>query len=85
MEFPQYRKYTNLETYFLIESKSSFIEIKVIGSKYSKHFVNAVQYPEQLLIADMLENREDRWETVLESVFLNKIKLIETTKTKIGG
>lgn len=84
MQYPQYRKYKNIETYFLIHSKKSFEEVKVIGSKYSVAIVEAIQFPEQLLIQDMLENREDRWDIVSEVDFLNKIGEIKMNKTKIG-
>ena len=84
MEFPQYRKYKNIATYFIIHSEKRFEEIKVIGSKYAVSEVEAIQFPEQLLIQDMLENRDGRWETVSASDFSTTINLIKTTKTKIG-
>lgn len=84
MEYPQYRKYKNIETYFIIHSKKSFEEIKVIGSKYTISKVDAIQFPEQLLIQDMLENRDDRWETVEAKYFDAQIHEIKTSKTKIG-
>lgn len=84
MEFPQFRKYKDIATYFIIHSEKYFEEIKVIGSKYAISEVKAIQFPEQLLIQDMLENREARWETVAPSDFSVWINKIKTTKTKIG-
>lgn len=84
MNFPQYRKYKNIATYFIIHSEKRFEEIKVIGSKYAVSEVEAIQFPEQLLIQDMLKNREDRWETVSSSDFSVWINEIKKTKTKIG-
>ncbi|MCT4580387.1 MAG: hypothetical protein N4A35_03140 [Flavobacteriales bacterium] len=84
MNFPQYRKYKNIATYFVIHSAKHFEEIKVIGSKYAVSEVEASQFPEQLLIQDMLENREARWETVSASDFATIINEIKTTKIKIG-
>ncbi len=83
MEYPQYRKYKNIETYFIIQSVKLFEEFKVMGSKYSVSKVEAIQFPEQLLIQDMLENKENRWETLSELDFLTKIALIKKNKTKI--
>lgn len=83
MEFPQYRKYKNIETYFLIYSPLSFEEIRTIGSKYTISEVEAIQFPEKLLIQDMLENKENRWEILSEVDFLTKIALIKKSKTKI--
>lgn len=84
MKYPQYRKYKNIETYFVIHSQKNFEELKIIGSKYSISKVEAIQFPEQLLIQDMLENRDNRWETVLEELFLKRIEEIKESKTKIG-
>lgn len=84
MEYPQYRKYKNIETYFLIHSDRVFEEIKVIGGKYSISKVEAKQYPEQLLIQDMLNNLDDRWDTVDANVFEMRINNIIETKLKIG-
>ena len=84
MEYPQYRKYRNIETYFVIHSEKRFEEVKVIGSKYSIAKVEAIQFPEQLLIQDMLENRDNRWETVEAKYFEAKIEEIKIAKTKIG-
>lgn len=82
--FPQYRKYKGLATYFIIHSAKNFEEIKVIGSKYIVSKVEAIQFPEQLLIQDMLVNNENRWETIPEDIFLTELELIKNTKTKIG-
>jgi len=84
MEYPQYRKYKNIETYFLIHSEKYFEEVKVIGSKYSVSIVEAVQFPEQLLIQDMLANRDNRWETLSSIEFLENVKYIKESKTKLG-
>lgn len=84
MEYPQYRKYINIETYFIIHSAKTFEEYKVLGKKYFITKVEAVQYPEQLLIQDMLAKRDERWETISELDFLTKIEEIKTSKIKVG-
>ena len=48
MDFPQYRKYKNIETYFKIISEKEFEEISSLGNKYVKHSIVAKQYPEML-------------------------------------
>ena len=48
MDFPQYRKYKNIETYFKIISEKEFEEISSLGNKYVKHSIVAEQYPEML-------------------------------------
>lgn len=45
-------------------SDTSFIEIKKMGSKTLVSKVDAVQFPEKLLIQDMITKHENRWEDV---------------------
>jgi hypothetical protein len=54
MTFPIYRKLSNDKSYYKIVSAESFIELQRIGSKTKKHILNAKQYPEKLLIQDMI-------------------------------
>jgi hypothetical protein len=54
MTFPIYRKLSNEKSYYKIVSAESFIELHRIGSKTKKHILNAKQYPEKLLIQDMI-------------------------------
>lgn len=72
MEFPQYRKYANIETYFKIISEKEFEELAVMGKKYIDHWVRAEQYPEMLRIQDMLNNEGGLWEVLTEETFVDK-------------
>ncbi|MBD3635950.1 MAG: hypothetical protein HUJ25_01300 [Crocinitomicaceae bacterium] len=63
-EYPQYRKYTGIDTWFRIESEKKFTEIKRIGENYLSVTILAVQYPEKVLINDMLNCHENRWEII---------------------
>jgi hypothetical protein len=77
MTFPIYRKLSNEKSYYKIVSAESFIELQRIGSKTKKHTLIAKQYPEKLLIQEMislsngyLESKEeefDRIEQLLEN------------------
>ena len=77
MTFPFYRKLSNEKSYYKIVSAESFIELQRIGSKTKKHTLIAKQYPEKLLIQEMislsngyLESKEeefDRIEQLLEN------------------
>lgn len=60
--FPTYRKFVGINVWFKIENDRKFVEIKQIGSKFIIHTVIAEQYPEILLISDMLACLEGRWE-----------------------
>ena len=70
MNFPQYRKYKNIETYFKIISEKEFIEISAMGSKFVKHEIIATQYPEMLRIQDMLNCENGTWKIIEEKVFV---------------
>ena len=72
MNFPQYRKYKNIETYFKIISEKKFEEISLFGNKFVKYSIEAKQYPEMLRIQDMLNCEEGTWEVVEEKVYLQK-------------
>lgn len=67
--FPTYRKFVGINVWFKIENDRKFVEIKQIGSKFIIHTVIAEQYPEILLISDMLACLEGRWEKIEPSEF----------------
>lgn len=73
--FPTYRKFAGIKVWFKIESNRKFVEIKQIGSKFIIHTVIAEQYPEILLIADMLACLEDRWEKIEGTEFQRVFEL----------
>ncbi|UKN02402.1 hypothetical protein K6119_02565 [Paracrocinitomix mangrovi] len=70
MTFPQFRKYKGINTWFKIEAKNQFTEIKKVGNQFQIHEVIAEQYPEKLMIQDMLNCYEDRWEEISEEEYL---------------
>lgn len=54
MEFPIYRKYSNLHSYFIITSRKNWTEYKRMGKSYLKYEFTAQQYPEMLFIQDLI-------------------------------
>ena len=71
MTFPIYRKLSNDKSYYKIVSAESFIELQRIGSKTKKHTLIAKQYPEKLLIQEMislsngyLESKEEEFDGI---------------------
>lgn len=68
MNYPIYRKFKGIEVWFKITSDVSFIEIKRMGTKMLISKVEAVQFPEKLLIQDMIALHENRWEQVDQEV-----------------
>jgi len=75
MNFPVYRKYKGLDVWFKITDDKNFIEVKRVGKNLMKSEVHAKQFPELLLIMDMIKMEGGRWEpcesTVVEALLLN--------------
>jgi hypothetical protein len=59
--FPVYRKYVGNLSYFKIENRKKFTEIKIWGGRYSIIEFEARIYPDFILVEDMLHLREGRW------------------------
>ena len=71
ISFPQYRKNATGSSYYKIISADEFIEIQKIGSKIWQHKVIATQFPEKLLIQDMLAFHDNLWQEISEQEFLD--------------
>lgn len=56
MKFPAYRKYPNEKNFFKIVSPHAFEELQIVGSKVLLNEVQAKQYPEMVMIANLLED-----------------------------
>jgi len=61
-QFPIYRKYVGVETYFKIVNDREFIEIKKVGKRIVTDKIIAIQFPEMQFITDMIGCYEGRWE-----------------------
>ena len=57
-DFPQYRKLSNLRSFYRIGDERNFMEIQLIGSKAFRLHFKATQFPEILKIKDMLSCNE---------------------------
>lgn len=68
-DFPQYRKYVGVDTWFKIESANQFTEIKRVGEKLVRTVVKAEQFPELNFIQDMLGCKENRWVKIQQKDF----------------
>lgn len=54
IDFPQYRMLSNQKTFYKITSLNHFEEIQLMGTKVIYHAIEAIQYPEQLKIRDLI-------------------------------
>lgn len=67
--FPQYRQLKNAGVFYKILNESNFVEIKQMGKKYLKSEIKAIQFPEKLLIQDMLINSDNNYELIDAQTF----------------
>lgn len=54
-QFPVYRKLSNEQRFYKIESSDCFTELQLVGKKVLKFSIRADQYPEKILIQDMVD------------------------------
>lgn len=52
--FPLYRKRFDGKTFYEVLSTNQFIEYQKVGDKVLRHQIDVVQYPEQLLIKEII-------------------------------
>ncbi len=69
IEFPVYRKFSDNKTFYKINSPKNFLEIKLMGKYYFKNEIEAKQFPEILLIDDMIKLEVGAWIAIDESEF----------------
>jgi hypothetical protein len=72
-DFPQYRKMSNGKCFYKIISDLLFLEKQLMGTKVFEFTVEAKQYPEMLLIKDMLDLSE--WYVLSDETEWNLIKI----------
>jgi hypothetical protein len=58
MDYPLYRKNSIGNSVYKIVSDAKFIEKQRVGQNVLEHQIEANQYPEMLLIQDMIDCRE---------------------------
>lgn len=68
-DFPVYRKFKGLNIWFKILDSRNFIELKQMGQRLLVHELKATQYPEIMLVQDMLTCLDDRWEPIEADIF----------------
>lgn len=82
-QFPLFRRYMHGNTYYRINSQENFDELMVIGKFYVYKNFQARILPEYQLIIDLLDNTENRWESIEEKDFDEKLNYcIENLKEK---
>ena len=69
MKFPQYRRYKNGLSYFIITDLSHFEEYKLLGNTLEKYSIEATILPDRNFIQDMLTDYSAYWEKIDQKTF----------------
>ena len=77
MNFPIFRKLSNNQRFYKIESTTSFTELQVVGRKTLKVSIQAQQFPEKLLIQDMISLNEPFLESNSDEFFSIENPILE--------
>jgi hypothetical protein len=77
IDFPLHRKFSDNKTFYKIHSPKSFLEIKLMGKFYFRNEIEAKQFPEMLLINDMIRLEVGGWIAIDENEFEKNISFIE--------
>jgi hypothetical protein len=72
MIFPQYRKYSNGQSYFKIVSETELTELKIFGIFFETHHIQAKILPERVMIADLLNDYKNFAEAIEEQEYEEK-------------
>lgn len=83
MEFPLYRKFATETSYYKLLDDKSFIEIKILGSKYSVTEFEAKIFPDFNLIKDLIE--ATHWVDINANEFEAKLDYCKNNLTKINA
>jgi hypothetical protein len=84
VDFPLFRKYNGVQTYFKIKSESSFQELKISEGFYSLNEFDAVNHFDRLFIQDMIQKHEDRWLETGEPEFALQLDYCQTHLKRIS-
>lgn len=84
MQFPLFRKYSGIETYFKVMSETSFEELKISEQFYSLNEFNAVNHFDRLFIGDIITKHENRWEEIAEKDYRNQVMYCESNLKRIA-
>jgi hypothetical protein len=66
MDYPQYRKYKNNQSYFKIKSATEFEEIKLENKVWKIYYFKAAILPDRNYILDMTTDYELYWDEITE-------------------
>jgi hypothetical protein len=84
IQFPQYRKYLNGQSYFKIISAEEMTELKIIGSLYEVHHLKVKILPDRNLLHDLLNDYAAFAEAIDEMEFEDKLQYCKLHLQKLS-
>lgn len=82
LKYPLYRKLLNGKSVYMIPTPDVLIEYQKLGQNILLHSLKASILPERVLIADIIANEGNRWETITADEFDSWEKLYEQSHNK---
>jgi len=73
MQFPQFRRYNDGNTYFKIIDSSNFLEHKRIGNVFTVTEIKCKLYPEKMFLNDLLISSFEHVEKIDELIYETEI------------
>jgi hypothetical protein len=83
MDFPIFRKYNGIETYFKVKSDTSFQELKISDSFYSLNDFHVVNHFDRLFIQDIIQQHDGRWLVTDEHQYNLQLQFCENNLKRI--
>jgi hypothetical protein len=83
MQFPQYRKYLNGQSYFKIISAEELIELKLTGRFYEIHTLHVKILPDRNLMHDLLYDYNSFGLEINEKEYEAQLNYCEKHLTKL--
>jgi len=80
MDFPQYRKYNNDQSYFKITGYAELEEIKLLGRFYQHIKLQATMLPDRNFISDLLNDATGNITEITEQEFQLQVTEIINNK-----
>ncbi len=84
MTFPQYRRYSDGKSFFRIDSPGTLVELKLMGSYYQLHRMEARILPDRNYISDLIELGFPGVEIIEENDFEETLAMAQSSKTLLA-
>ncbi len=74
MQFPQYRRYSDCNTYFKIINSNQFVEYKKVGDVFTVSEIDCKLFPEKMFVNDLLICEFENVQIIDELIYTRELK-----------